>query len=158
MHLLDAAGLADELRRDELSEKQKLAYMVAMVVVGLLLGRSAGMEPWTLLGAAVALLQLGIAVGGVWYCFAANQRGDGRSFIERFVCLGVPLWIWWAVANYTLYFLGLAIAFLPAVSRTEAWYRSFPILASLVLGPLYYLALARYVARAAGAGGAVGGR
>jgi hypothetical protein len=158
MHLLDAARLADELREDALSETQKLAYLIAMAAIGLLLGRSSGMGPWTLLGAAVALLQLGIAVGGVWYCFAANQRGDGRSFIERFVCLGVPLWIWWAVANYTLYFLGLAVAFLPAMSRTELWYRAFPVLASVLLAPVYYLVLARYVARAAGARDVVGGR
>jgi len=45
MHLLNAAWLADELREGELSEKQKLAHLVAMAAVGLLfVARAAGVD------------------------------------------------------------------------------------------------------------------
>ncbi|HEV7591363.1 MAG TPA: hypothetical protein VGO40_24835 [Longimicrobium sp.] len=150
MHLLNVTRLADELREDALSEKDKLGYLLAIVVIAGLVGGASGPAFRTPIWAATALLQLVISLGGIWYCFAANERGDGRSFIERYVCLGFPLGIWWIGAYYGFYFLGLAAASVPAVSRAQLWYRSYPALAMVCLSPLYYVALARYVARAAG--------
>jgi hypothetical protein len=49
---------------------------------------------------------------GVYVCYRANAAGDGRRFIERFICLAVPLTIWTFLAGIAvaaaLYFgLGL---------------------------------------------------
>lgn len=156
MHLLNAARLADDLRHDRLSERQKVGYLMGSIVFTILFSRSPGLLSggWTLASVVGLLVYVALSLGGIWYSFTANARGDGQAFIERFFCLNLPILLGWtlamAVAAYAVRVAALALGVPDA--RFDEVYRAWsPIVFTAVL-PLYYLAMGHYVARAAGAG------
>jgi hypothetical protein len=147
MYLWNAERLALALRAERLTETDKAKYLM----VGALL---AGLSPQAgLIGLRniTDAVQVGgglaVTLGGIWICFRANQRGDGRAFIERFYCLFVPVYVRWLALYYaawiTLALVGEAVGRhgLPATAFGQ-WY-------SLLMLPLLYALLYQYVALAA---------
>src|SRR5690242_21470685 len=106
MVLWKAQVLAEELREDRVSEREKLGYLLVGVVLQVLLGRASILaalrSPAALLSSVVVLL---LDVVGLVLVFRANAQGDGRQFVERYICLAVPL----GIRMYALY-AGLALA------------------------------------------------
>lgn len=149
MHLLNAARLADDLGHDRLTERQKAGYFMAATALTGLLGRGAG-AGWS----AAIVLHTAVSLAGIWCCFTANERGDGRAFLERILCLTLPLSVWWIIVVWAVAIAARLAAIGMGVPgpRYERWYGSFATWAYAVLLPLYYLAMGRYVARAAAAG------
>ena len=154
MHLFNAARLADDLRNDRLSEKQKMGYFMAATAFTLLFGRGPGLvSGWTALGVATTVLYGVITLAGIGYSFAANARGDGRAFLERLLCLSLPLTLWWVIAISAVIVAARVAAMEMGVpdARYDQGYARYGALASAAVLPLYYVAMARYVGRAAGA-------
>ena len=94
--------LADALNRDHVSDADKLRYLMLVSALGVLSGARAGSPAggWSgdrLWFAGIGLL---ITLSGLYSCFAVNRRGDGRAFLERYICLSAPL----SVAVYALFF------------------------------------------------------
>ena len=151
--LLSPLRVADGLRSGSLSETQKARLVLVGYVITLVLsGRSlAGIRDLRELIATGFYLV--VVVSGFWGCFKANQQGDGRSFIERYVCLGVPL----SIVVYGLYTLAYYGGFVvlrtrgyDAVSYYQAAQPYFMVL-SLVTVVVFFAILRRLLVRVASA-------
>jgi hypothetical protein len=103
MHFWNTQALAEELRNGRLTESGKLRYFLAWIALLLLgiSGESQRNQP-----AAESLINAFTAMAfvmiGVWFCFCANARGDGKDFIGRFVCLSFPEAVKLALATLAL--------------------------------------------------------
>src|SRR4051794_23874404 len=92
MHLWNTRQLAQALRDDRLSERDKVAYLLVGTGLQFILGRSTLVtQRLTLGGILIVLAVFGISILGLVHAFQLNQRGDGSRFIERCVVLIVPL-------------------------------------------------------------------
>ena len=91
------------------TERQKFLYFLTLLVLVMLiaelsfyLGQDA--EPLALLKSTIALFLL--TIFGTILCWGANRKGDDQSFVERYVCLYVPVLvkIWGFVGLLSLIF------------------------------------------------------
>lgn len=99
MYLWNVNRLAEELRSGNLSEKQKLMYF--LVYLSLLLASGAFTEATSvamrILGVAIAII---IQLITTAVCYQANSRGDDKNFLERYICLQVPMTIrFWVLGS-----------------------------------------------------------
>lgn len=87
------ARLAEALRADALSERDKLQLMVASAIFGEIFGSLGIIYTWRAAPILLppAVLGLTVSLIGLYSSFRANQRGDGVRFVERLVGLGFPV-------------------------------------------------------------------
>ena len=152
MRVWRAGQLADELREDRLSEQQKLHYVLATTLLHYLVGPQSlatgarDARSVTLVAGSAA-----IAIAGLLVCFRVNQHGDGRHFIERYMCLAVPCIVRTYAIGYLLYY-GLGIAVLltagePGLATSrDAW--QLPLVFGALFLVAYFLVLRHYFGRA----------
>lgn len=147
MYLWNARRLALALRAGRLNEADKAKYLL----VSVLLGSLSAQPGLTTLTSATAVVQavaaVAVTLGGIWLCFGANQRGDGRAFIERFYCLMVPVYVRWLVMYYAAWIALAALG--EAVGRKGVPATAFGQWYGLLMLPLLYAHLHHYVAIAA---------
>jgi hypothetical protein len=153
VHLLRAAPLAVKLRERLLSEPEKFSYALAAGVLQFVVGgRSLIAGPWSWESVAATLIGIGVFVLGLLQVFRVNQRGDGQAFLERYLCLSVPVLCQVYLIGYGLWF-GVAVA-LAAMRVTEPpGFLLDPTGVRLVYGyamlVAYLVLLRRHMARAA---------
>ena len=92
-----------------------------------------------------------MCAAGIVACFRANQRGDGVRFIERIVCLALPVLVRWYVLTlgvyYAAYFAGGLAGWWTAASYHDS-FGGFRLWAYVLVQALYFAMLRRYVALA----------
>lgn len=155
IRIWNASALAAELRDGTLSEAEKAGYVLALVVgqtaMEAISGRAAGAlgGPGRFLSAA---LLAAVSAAGLVACFRANQRGDGVRFIERVMCLALPVLVRWYVLTLAVYY-GVFL-----MGRIVGWWTPdsfggeagrFRFWAFLLSHALFFAMLRRYVALAA---------
>jgi hypothetical protein len=95
---------------------------------------------------------LAVTLIGIWTAFRANAAGDGRAFVERYVCIGVVLWIYLVIIYVATYYAIYALLawrrmvtaeMYPAVATS--YMRSLGVWLTIV----FAVGLRHYVARAA---------
>ena len=93
MYLLNYKQLAEDLRDNKVSEREKLYYMIGTVVLSTpLLVPSAPANPDDITGELVGIfILISITILGTIFTYRKNQQGDGKNFIERYVCLSFPI-------------------------------------------------------------------
>ena len=153
MVLWRAKALALDLRDDRVSERDKLGYLLVGLLIQGLIGRASLLNALRSRADVLGILVLlTISIGGAIAVFRANARGDGRRFLERYICLAVPLgiqmYVGYAVLAVPLYLLigwNAPVAGSNTIASWAAW-------SVLYYGALvwFYLALRRHVAVAAG--------
>jgi hypothetical protein len=147
MHLWNAERLAFALRAGRLGEAEKAKYLIAGSLLSSL-SAGPGLTAWrTTGGASRSAALLAVTVGGIWLCYLANRRGDGRAFVERFICLTVPVYVRWLVLYYAAW-IALAIVG-QAVGRPRLPATAFGEWYPLLMLPLFYALLHQYVSIAA---------
>jgi hypothetical protein len=87
---------------------------------------------------------------GIWACYRANDEGDGRGFVERYVCLSVPLsilsYLIYIVLFYGAYFLLRdRPGFGPAAFAQTV--KPYAVLTGLALLFAYFATLRAYIRR-----------
>ena len=110
MHLFNVKRLAGELRANSLSETEKYRYLLAIVVLQLLNAvarilvapRTNHDLPRVLAASVVSLV-------GLHICHEINKRGDNQRFIERFLCLSVPISIWVYLSYLVSFYAGFIV-------------------------------------------------
>lgn len=112
--------LADALRDGTLRDRDKFVYVAAGSVLATGLSRLRA-TAWTREVLVFDLACLVIVLGGAFWAYSMNKRGDGHQFVERFFLLSVPL----SLATYLLFFgfyygFGLLAA---AAGLLEQWPR-----------------------------------
>lgn len=114
MYFWNYHALVDDLRRGNLTERQKLIYFLVYFSIFIINGSfvEAGDMALKIFGIVVAIaIQVITAV----VCYRANSRGDGRNFLERYICLQVPMtirfWVFGIVigALFVIVFGGLLL-------------------------------------------------
>jgi hypothetical protein len=112
LYIFNARSLARALRAGQVTEGEKALYFVVGSVI------QAGLAGWrSVYGGSRSDLRLyalsAVVLGmGVYVCYRANAAGDGERFLERYVCLSVPLTIWMMLVGFVagailMYGLGL---------------------------------------------------
>jgi hypothetical protein len=153
--ILRPRHLADALASGEVSEREKFQYLLVWAAVGILLpARLGGWTGWSHIRVAFLVASLLITIVGLQACFRANARGDNRAFLERYLCLSVPLGIVTFGLYYGIYYgLGL-VGYLVGLVERDArnWDRDAKSLISSVSAlALFYLWMRALITRAAGA-------
>ncbi len=99
------------------------------------------------------MVSLLITIGGLVVCFQANAYGDNRAFLERYLCLSVPLGFMTYVLYYAIYYgLGLAGAAAGWVeSDARNWDRDLmSLMSSMSALSVFFLWMRASIMRAAG--------
>ena len=90
--ILRPRHLADALASGEVSEREKFQYLLVWAAVGIVLpARLGGWTGWSQVRVAFLVASLLTTTVGLLACFRANARGDDRAFLERYLCLSVPV-------------------------------------------------------------------
>jgi hypothetical protein len=100
MLILRPGRVAAALRAGSLSEDDKVRLVLAWTAIQSVLGTRSvvGARSWT--DVVLTLLYIVASMAGIVRCYRVNQAGDGRSFVERFICIGVPISIWLGTASF----------------------------------------------------------
>jgi hypothetical protein len=146
MYLWNARRLALALRAGRLTEADKARYLIAGSVLSSMCGGSAVSALQNTFTALPLIGSIVVTVAGIWMCYRANQRGDGTAFLERFVCLVLPVTVRWLLLFWGLWMGVVLIGWtvdrsIPSASFAR-WY-------PLLMLPLFYAMLHTYVAIAA---------
>jgi hypothetical protein len=152
--ILRPGRLAEALAAGSLSEREKFHYLLVwtavMAVVGPLVGTSLRWDRLRLISIAPGLL---INLVGLLACFTANARGDNRAFLERYLCLSVPVGLVVVALQYLLYYgmglVGLGAGWVAPDARN--WDATImALIASMAALTLFWVWMWRLMARAAG--------
>ena len=118
MYFWNIKALEEDLRQGKVTPNEKIKYLFAFIVMyGFLKELIIRVRPqyygdysadplgsfmmqwvsmqvfsvWTILRNGELLLRWLFILGGVIFCYQANRKGDNKEFIDRFVCLSLPV-------------------------------------------------------------------
>lgn len=101
MRLWSSEILEIELAREQLSEREKVKYLLLPILLGACLGGPItwlapryGLRPPrfdVLVALLNSLLMVAVTIYGIRKAYRANRRIDGRNFIERYAILVLPV-------------------------------------------------------------------
>lgn len=115
MYIWNTRGLADDLSARRVPEHEKFKYLLAFVFASSLFQEAAQYVPEAVSIVALtgSVLRMVVVILGTAWAYLANKQGDNQFFLERFVCLSLPVLVRAVViftALYTGYlFLGALI-------------------------------------------------
>ena len=91
MYFWNVKALVEELKTDQLTEKQKFMYLlVATLIASFFMEVAVFLTPGPF-QVFESLAILFIIAFGIWYCFFLNQQRDNKNFLERYICLSLPV-------------------------------------------------------------------
>jgi len=91
MYFWNANALAEDLKQGRLSEREKMKYFLVFSLF-VTITSYASWEA-NILVFLEALILVAMTIWGTLFCYKANQKGDDKAFIERFVAMNLPLTI-----------------------------------------------------------------
>lgn len=147
MNFWNPAKLATDLRSGKLSEIQKFNYVVISAIIHMIVGSGSILRGhYTSLHLSFIFAYICVTLVGLNISFRVNQEGDGKFFLERYLCLSVPLIVLIYGISYLIYylsFLNAAIEFvkIKLPGSQDALRYSFPIIALII----YYYNLQKYM-------------
>lgn len=105
MYVWNTRGLADDLRARRVPEPEKFRYFLAFMFISSLATEAAQYMPEEatavpLSGSALVVLA---TLVGTSSCYIANRQGDNECFMERFICLSLPVLVRTMVVFTVLY-------------------------------------------------------
>ncbi len=132
MYFWNINALVKDLREDKVSEKEKLKYYLFISILGVALPHSIDL---------FTILDIGVLIIGTYLCYEVNSKGDNRYFIDRMICLGVPLSLRFILPFFVL-ILTIGIIFHNA-NNIELILNIFGIFSLII----YYMFLRYYLAK-----------
>lgn len=94
MYFWNAEALAQELKADTLSQPERMKYLLAFMLFFTPLTELLYLyfpTQKTSLAVLSVILNGVMTLGGVIVCYFANRAAQGKNFVERFICLNVPI-------------------------------------------------------------------
>ena len=98
MVIFNDRKLARQIRDGQLTERQQFPYFIALMLYVGVLGSahyvayaSDPPQPLTIYEPYLDVSWLVASLLSLLLCYRVNERGDGRAFIARYVCLGFPV-------------------------------------------------------------------
>lgn len=95
MYFWNVRSLETELKKRSLSQRDKYKYFLSFMIItvfGMESSLYLAEEP-TFIMLSQSLSVLLLTIIGTIYCFKVNDRGDSNEFIERYICLFLPIFI-----------------------------------------------------------------
>ncbi len=93
MYFWNTRQLALDLREGKVTERQQMWYLFAFVVFA-----TVGMYvvSWVPIDVTASMILAGVAdvvvtIYGLLECYQVNNRGDGKDFVVRFICMSWPV-------------------------------------------------------------------
>jgi len=97
MYLWNTKALATKLKTGELSQADRFKYLFLGVIMFALIGEVASclgsIRTPAVIEITESIIVFIIIVGGTLLCYKANKRGDNKEFIDRYICLTVPIFL-----------------------------------------------------------------
>ncbi len=84
MYLWNVNALVKDLREDNVSEKEKLKYYLFTIVSNIV---------FTIDLSWYAVIPIIVGILGILSCFEVNSKNDNKQFLDRMICINVPLCI-----------------------------------------------------------------
>ncbi|MEL7632246.1 hypothetical protein [Sporomusa sphaeroides] len=93
MYFWNVKALIEELRTGNLLQKEKMKYYLLTTLIPTILVELYMSSPWEINSIKNVNLFIVIFANiiGILLCFEANRLGDNKDFIERMICLSVPI-------------------------------------------------------------------
>ncbi len=116
MYLWNINKLASDLKDNTVSEGEKVKYFIFSVFWSAFFH---AMGPYSCPNPDQTTLILSVIYiiclpTGVWICYRANSGGDGQNFLERFICLCVPICVRLTLFAIVFFFLfGITLSLIP---------------------------------------------
>lgn len=149
MLFLNPRRVAEKLRNDALSETTRYRFVVGALLLqgGDALTRSLYTSGTTGQRLAGALLAVVVSLVGLHFAHRTNERGDNRAFIERWLCLSVPLTFW---TRNVPYIVQVGLYYVMGTSPLFGQFLPLIWVGHWLLLVLFYVALNRYMHMASG--------
>lgn len=106
MYFWNIQALADELKQGTLPQRERLRYFLVFLLLDALVALIE--VPHDNAFYVMEVVHTVILLAGTYLCYQANQQGDQREFIDRYICLGLPI----GLRLLVLYLLALVAFFL----------------------------------------------
>jgi hypothetical protein len=96
MYLWNTKALASQLKSGSLSQAERFKYFLAVTILDIMLFeilrylKLAILSITNLIESSTMVL---ITILGTYWSYTANKTGDDREFIDRYICLSIPLTI-----------------------------------------------------------------
>ena len=103
MYFFNVNQLSKDLARNRVSERDKAIYFALLCAVTVLTSPLIRIYEYStvlLLTETLGLTVLGTL--GIWLTYKTNQAGDGRRYLDRFVCLSWPVLLWTVLISFVL--------------------------------------------------------
>src|SRR3989344_6753381 len=141
MHFWNISALAQELREEKLTERDKMKYVLALFLLGNIFfyGAQGLYVSAGFLLALEVLAVIAITVGGIIWCYAANAKGDNKSFVERFVVLSLPVTVRLLTFGFIIYVAYIIVGFIAMGEAFDVFIGEYTIFDLLFIGALEVL-------------------
>jgi uncharacterized membrane protein len=116
MYIWGINELSYKLKIDSLSEQAKMRQYIGLNLL-LLITIFLAMDFWEDINIVLLNLSLHtiITTIGIMICYSSNSKGDGKNFLDRMICLSLPIAIRITMLNLLLIFLMSSYKFLTNV-------------------------------------------
>ena len=149
MHLWNTKELAMTLKDGELSQKEWFKYFFIFIVLTALLMEVClyiGEMP-TVITITESVIVLMITVGGTLLSYKINKGGDDKEFIDRYVCLSIPILIKLIVLAIGFYIVYMILGYIVLSDTFDKYIDSttwFDVLFALIFELLFFWRLTHY--------------
>lgn len=149
-HLFNIKALVNDFKEDRVDEHLRFKYLLAesiLFAVGTILNIQTppikGMESFILIALTVAAVIIGTS-----FAYKANQRGDNKDFVARYIAVSFVLTVVFIVVFVSAVFLfSLAIGMTHGVDSIAALQENLVVNLTLVASSLvlFYYLLVKYI-------------
>lgn len=108
MYFWKTDDLIDELRKGSLSQADRFKYLFVMILITVFLTELMlyMSEVPSVIAITESIMVVTITIFGMIWCYQTNKLGDNSEFLDRFICLSLPITVRlfvFFVLIYTLY-------------------------------------------------------
>lgn len=137
MYFWNINALIEDLRLNKVTERDKMLNFLVTITILVLIASSA--------------LDIILFVVGIILCFRTNSNGDNKNFIDRVICLSVPIFSRLFPVALILYFGGpiIVASVFNSFELIETLLKgySFKLIFIFPISVLYYTMLKHYVGK-----------
>ena len=111
MYLWNTKALAMKLKNGELKQSDRFTYFIVFIILIALISEVSfyTTEDLTVITITDSIISIIITVIGTLISYKINKNGDDREFIDRYICISIPITfklISLSMVCYTFYLIG----------------------------------------------------
>ena len=110
MNLVDDKQLALRLKQRQVSSREQLFYLLVFILLSTAMTTSFALDtlhyaPTNQWDYCIDVMAITFTIAGTIWCYRANKAGDDKEFIERYVCISLPV----LIKAFALLMLGMLV-------------------------------------------------